>query len=53
MRSVKIGSQVSFLFRSERSKIPTADASLDIMTTAIVVPQIKMPPIVGVPFFLR
>ena len=48
---MNIGIQVSFLFRSDRSKNPSADANLDIKIITNVDPQIRMPPIVGVPDF--
>lgn len=48
---MNIGIHVSFLFSSDRSKSPTADASLDNRIITNVDPQIRIPPIVGVPDF--
>ena len=48
---MNIGIQVSFLLRSERSKTPIADITLDSRITRRVPPHIRIPPIVGVPDF--
>lgn len=48
---MKIGIHVSFLFKSERSNNPNPEAILEIIITTKTVPQIKSPPIVGVPDF--
>ena len=48
---MNIGIQVSFLFSSDLSERPIADIILEIITTINAHPQIKIPPIVGVPAF--
>jgi len=50
---VKIGSQVSLRFKIDLSNSPKADVSREKKTTKSTVPQIRTPPMVGVPFFLR
>ncbi len=49
--SVKSGSHVSFLLRSECSKTPKIERSFENPMTSRTVPQMRIPPIVGVPFF--
>ncbi len=46
-----MGIQVSFLFKSERSKRPVAEKTRESRMTTRTVPQIRRPPIVGVPLF--
>ena len=48
---MKIGIHVSFLFRSDLSKRPIADNTLDSNTTRNELPQSNTPPMVGVPAF--